>query len=331
MRYCWQGMRLGLVAIAVLALPASVRGQDFQEWLDPELGKLRPRADYRFTQYLDARIEGQPTDFGLIEHSFSVSAVPVYQNARNEVAVSGEVEFQDIDTRARLDDTGKRLPTELWDVAFGGSYRHKFDNGWIGALGLTITSPSDEPFASEDEILPRAVGMLRVPHKERNAIILSLFYLRYEEFLGGVPVPGLAYQYVPSDRFNAVVGVPFTSVEYKPLEKLTLEAQYFPVREVRTRATYELFRPLRLFAGFDADNYSYFLADRLFKRERLFYYELRGMAGARFDLRHVGFQVRGGYAFNRFYFEGDEYQDRRDNRLDVDPSPFVAAGVAVRF
>jgi hypothetical protein len=55
------------------------------------------------------------------------------------------------------------------------------------------------------------------------------------------------------------------------------------------------------------------------------------MAGARFDLRHVGFQVRGGYAFNRFYFKGDEYQDRRHDRIDVDPAPFVAAGLSVRF
>jgi len=28
---------------------------------------------------------------------------------------------------------------------------------------------------------------------------------------------------------------------------------------------------------------------------------------------------------------GDDYSDRRHNRIDVDPGPFVAAGVAVRF
>lgn len=315
--------------LAVLATSAGAQS-DLQSWMNPEMGKLGVRSEYRFTYYPDRDVDGQATDLGLVEHSLSFTA-PVHQDERNEWSVTGDVQVQDLDTGAKGDDTGRRLPDELWDVEIGGSYRHKFDNGWIGAIGLTITSPSDEPFASWDEVIPRGIGMLRIPHGERNAIIASLFYLRYEEFLGGVPVPGLAYQYVHSERLNAIIGVPFTSVEYKPLERLTLEAQYFPLRRVRARATYELFRPVRLFAGYDADNSSYFRADRLFKRERLFYYEHRLMAGGRFDLRHVGFQVRGGYALDRFYFEGDEYSDRRDNRIDVDPGPFVTAGVMVRF
>jgi len=95
--------------------------------------------------------------------------------------------------------------------------------------------------------------------------------------------------------------------------------------------TYQLFRPVRLFTGFDLDNDYYFLVDRFFKSDRLFYYEKHALAGVRFDLRHVGFQVRGGYAFDRYYFVGDDYSDRRHNRIDVDGGPFAAAGVSVRF
>jgi len=56
----------------------------------------------------------------------------------------------------------------------------------------------------------------------------------------GVPVPGIAYQWVPSETFNAVIGVPFSSVEWKPIEPITLEAQYFPTRQVRARATWRI-------------------------------------------------------------------------------------------
>ena len=100
---------------------------------------------------------------------------------------------------------------------------------------------------------------------------------------------------------------------------------------MRVRATYQVFRPLRAWAGFDIDNDEYFLADRSFKADRLFYYEKAGIVGARFDLRHVGFQVRGGYAFDRYYFVGDDYSDRRHNRINVDPGPFFTGGVAFRF
>ena len=315
----------------LVTLPTSARAQaELQEWLNPTLGKLTPRADYRFTYYPDQRVEGQRSDLRVIEHSFSLNT-PIAQDDRNEWALSGDARYQDLHNRAILPDTRQRFPDELWDVTFGGNYRHKFENGWIGAGGVTVGSAGDQPFQRRRDVFLRVLAMLRVPQGERNAVLFSLIYASDNEFVGGIPVPGLAYQYVPSDRFNAVIGAPFSSVEYRPIDPLTLEAQYFPLRRVRTRATYQLFRPLRLFAGYDVDNDRYYLAARTFDRDRLFYYEQRLMAGVRFDLRHVGFQVRGGWAFDRFYFQGDDYSDRRHNRVNVDPGPFVAAGASVRF
>jgi hypothetical protein len=45
------------------------------------------------------------------------------------------------------------------------------------------------------------------------------------------------YQYAPSENLRMVIGVPSSSVEYGPFEKLTLEASYFPLRKLRARAT----------------------------------------------------------------------------------------------
>ena len=275
-------------------------------------------------------MEGQRAELQRIEHSFSLS-VPLSQDSRNEWSLAADVSLQDLDTHAILPDTRERFPGELWDVRAGASYRHQFENGWIGGASLTVGSASDKPFASENEMIVRALGLLRVPHGDRNAWLFSLVYASDQEFLGGVPIPGIAYLYAPSDRFKAVIGVPFTSIEFRPLDALTLEAQYFPLRRVRARATYQLFRPLRLYAGFDWDNDHYFRADRQDKDDQLFYYEKRLTAGVRFDLRHVGFRLSGGYAFDRFYFEGESYSDRHHNRIDIDAGPFVAAQVSVRF
>ncbi|MGH7320252.1 MAG: hypothetical protein ACRELA_11600 [Candidatus Rokuibacteriota bacterium] len=321
---------LALGALLV-AIPTSVGAQaSLQAWVDPTLGKLMPRAEYRLTYYPDQAVEGQQTDLGLTEHSFELST-PLFQDSRDEWSVSAEARYQDIDTRAILPDTRQGFPGELWDVEVGARYRHRFENGWIGAAGLTVGSASDKPFASVDELFVRAITMLRVPHGERNAWIFSLIYASDQEILGGVPVPGIAYAYAPSDRFKAVVGFPFTSIEFRPIEAVTLEAQYFPIRRVRARATYQVFRPLRLFLGFDWDHDRYFLADRQDDDDRLFYYEKRLTAGVRFDLRHVGVRLAGGYAFDRFYFEGEDYSDRNRNRIDVEAGPFVSAQVNVRF
>ena len=100
---------------------------------------------------------------------------------------------------------------------------------------------------------------------------------------------------------------------------------------MRARLTYQLFRPLRVYAGFDWDHDWYLRAGRHVEDHRLFYYEKRLTGGLRFDLRHVGFEVSGGYAFDRFYFEGESYSDRNHNRIDVEAGPFVAVRLGTRF
>ena len=172
-----------------------------------------------------------------------------------------------------------------------------------------------------------------MPSGERNAWLYSPTCANDVEIFGvrHIPIPGIAYLWAPSEKFRAVIGLPFSSVEYKPFAPLTLEASYFPERTVRARATYAVFRPLRVFFGFDADHDSYFLAGRGDKDDQLFYYEKRVTLGMRFDLRHVGIEVTGGWVFDRFYFEGERYSERNENRFNVTDGTFVAARLGFRW
>jgi hypothetical protein len=320
-----------VLALLLLLAPRPAAAQsELMQWLDPRLGNAFGRADYRVTFFPDRKVDEQPTDLGFIQHNVTL-VVPIWQDSRDEWMVSGRLRYQDYDTRAILPDDGRRFPHELWDVRFGGSYRHLFDNGWTAGASFTIGSASDEPFHSTDELIVSAAGLLRVPHRARNAWLFSLYYSNTQEFLGGIPIPGIAYHWVPSDRFNAVVGVPFTSVEYRPLDKLTLDFLYAPVRRVRARATYRPFRPLRAYIGFDWDYDAYFLAKRRDEDDRLFMYDKRVIGGIRFDLRYVGVELYGGYVFDRFYFEGESYSDRRDNRIDIASGPFVGFRIGGRW
>ena len=324
---------LALTAAVVVTASAPARAHaqaEMAQWLSPEFGKAMGRADYRLTLFPDRGVENQPTDFGYDQHNVTL-VTPLFQDLRNEWTLTARGRFQDFDTRAVFAGSGTRYPDELWDVRIGAAYRHKFDNDWIGGGSLTIGSASDKPFDSGDEIIAQLIGFLRVPHRERNAWFFTLIYSNDQEFLSGIPVPGVAYQWVPSETFNAVIGVPFSSIEWKPVEALTFEAQYFPVRRVRVRATWQIFRPLRAYAGFDWDSERHMLADREDEDKRLFYYEKRLTGGARFDLKHVGVEVYGGYVFDRFYFLGESYSDRRKDRFDVEAGPFIGFRVGVRW
>ena len=320
------------VLLVAVGAPGRADGQaEMAQWLSPEFGKAMGRADYRFTLFPDADVKKQSTDFGYEQQNVALVA-PLYQDLRNEWSLTARGRYQDFSTDAVFPSSGRAFPEELWDLRVGTAFRHKFDNDWVGVANLTIGSASDKPFDSEDELLLQAIAFLRVPHRERNAWIFSLVYSSNDqEFLSGFPIPGIAYQWVPSPTFNAVIGVPFSAFEWKPIEPLTFEAAYFPVRNVRARATWRIFRPLRAWVGFDWDNERYMLADRTDDDDRLYYYEKRLSGGARFDLKHVGVEVYGGYVFDRFYFQGDEYSDRRKDRFDVEAGPFVGIRIGVRW
>jgi hypothetical protein len=135
MRQVERLLALARGAISVLAFPAAVFAQ--AEWLSPTLGQAMFRGDFRETYYLDERVKGQGTKLRIIESRLSLTG-PLWQNASDELSISGSARFQDLDTDAVLPATGVRLPGELWDIRFGPTYRHKFDNGWIAGVNVAV-------------------------------------------------------------------------------------------------------------------------------------------------------------------------------------------------
>jgi hypothetical protein len=305
--------------------------EEFLNLANPELGKILVRSDYRITWYPDQPVSGQPTELGLFQQDFSLAG-PLYQSARDEWYASLRIRNQQYDTGAILPDTREGFPDELWNIRLGTGYRHRFESGWIGALEVTVGSPSDRPFAGVDEMDINATAFLRVPARGEDAWLFFLNYGSNREFLPHVPLPGFGYQWEPADQLSAIVTTGVLSLTYKPIETLTLSATYLAVRTVDVRLTYRLFRPVRLWIGFDWTNDRFLRAERADPDDRLFYYEKRVRAGAIIGLaRWLYTDVTVGYSFDRFYFEGESYSDRDQNRIDVDSGPFVQLRVGARF
>jgi hypothetical protein len=317
--------------LGVVALPALAQ-QEFMNLFSPELGELPVRSEYRITVVPDQPVIGQSAELGLLQHDFTLST-PLLQTPNDEWSASFRIRDQEFDTGAVLPDTGEPFPDSLWNVRFGTTYRHRFESGWIGALDVNLGSPSDKPFASWDEMEVSATAILRVPARgSRDAWIFFLNYGSNREFLPHIPIPGFGYAYHPSDQFEAIVTTGLVSLRYQPVEALTLTASYIAVRTVDVRITYQLFRPVRLWVGFDWTNDRYLRADRANPDDRLFYYEKRVRAGAIIGLaRWLYVEVTGGYTFDRFYFEGEGYGDNDQNRIDVEDGLFGAVRIGTRF
>jgi hypothetical protein len=308
-------------------LPAPPAG-GFSPFFNPAVGHFPFRADYRATWFPDEPVTGQPTHLGYVEQNLSFS-FPLWQNATDEMSAAVHVCNELFNTQAVLPDTHQPFPDELWNIHLSTTYRHLFDNGWIGGGTVSVGSASDKPFEGIKEMTAGINAFLRVPQGEHNAWLFSLAYSSNSQL--PIPIPGVAYVWMPNEYFHANIGLPFL-VMYRPWEDLTLDFSYMLLTNVHARATYRVSAPLRIYAGYDWLNESYLLADRVNTDDRFFYYDQRLTGGVQYFFnRHASLDLCGGYVFDRFYFEGQSLSDDHHNRIDVGNGPFLSLQTQIRW
>ncbi len=316
----------------MIAIPSNTEAQsDLKLWFKPSMGDLKPIPFYEAGYFAEESIRHQAADMEFTRHNAGL-IYPAWQNAENEWTLNTSIDYIDFDTRAIFPDSGRRFPDDLTSLQFGTTYRRLFDNDWIGGGNLQFGSASDELFDSGDEMETRATGFLRIPSADDNAWLLFLHYSNNREYLNNIPLPGAGYYFQPTEYCRAAVGIPFLFLDASPFEELRIEMNYFALRKVHAQVTYEMMKPVSLYTRFDWDNDRFFLADRLDDDDRLFFYEKRIGGGVKIELaRNVYLDLSGGFAFDRFFFEGEDYDDRNDNRIELDDGPFAAIRIGVDF
>ncbi|MBW7906721.1 MAG: hypothetical protein LC135_14965 [Phycisphaerae bacterium] len=342
--------RLARAAVPALLLLGSsahapLLAQDGVDRFSPEMGRHTFRFDYGALGYFDRHAQPQrrgpalfsraaaaDDDLSMLRQRLSF-VIPLHQSATDEWLLTPRVTHLLLDTGARLPRSRAALPGSLWDVRVGGLYRHRFDTGIILGADLSIGSASDRPFNSGDEWAADANVFGRFPAGAGNdAWVAYLNYSSNRSFLPHVPLPGAGYQWLPDERLALLAGVPLSTLRWEVVEGLTFEGLYFVPREVRAKLAYRLLRPLSLYVGYDWTSDVFLRHDRADSDHRLFYCEQRVLGGLRWDLsEQCWLDVAAGYAFDRFFFEAEEYADRDDSRINIADGPLLRLQVGLRF
>lgn len=321
-----------LAHLLFILLPTPALAQvEFGKWLGPSIGGQKARVSYKRELYDKTTVSGSEVDLDLAQHDLSLS-IPIAQDSEREWSLSAAQGIHDVDTRACLPSAGECFPDTLQKSSFGLTNRRLLKGGRIVGGHLSVGSASDRPFEGMDETTVQATGFLRMPHKETNAWFFFISYSNNREFLNHVPLPGCAYWYAPSRRFFVILGVPFVTLTMRPTDDTSLSISYLAIHTVRGSAKYQILKKLGLFAKFAWTNQSYYRADRLHHDDRLFYYEKRISTGVTIKLpREFMVEMTGGYSFDRFYFEAEDYNERNRNRLDVEDGSFFSLNLHVHF
>lgn len=321
-----------LIALLVLGSPTGVFAQDnFKYLFNPRLGQLSPTASMsgRFDEQADTK--RQERDFAFQQYKLDLM-FPLRQDEQSELALTGGLGVLDSATTASLLDAGEKFPDHLWHPYLGGFYRKVLDEGKLAGAILKLGSPSDKPFHSIHEVAVNASAFLRVPDQGRNGWYYFLNFSNNRSFLNNIPLPGIAYQQQHSRTLQTILGAPLCSLRWQPCETITAEAMYLFVRTLHAKVTYELSERAKLYSGFDWQNQRWLRAGRDDHDDRIFYYEKRVTIGVDVALtQSMRLDIHGGYGFDRFFFEGDDYGDRDENRISLTDGPFAGVATHLRF
>ncbi len=318
--------------LLVLAAATPAFGQTALQWLDPRTwGEMEYPPRYGVRYRCGQGVANQEASLQWTEHRAS-AAVPIVMDEVQEFSVVPSVEVWHVDTDAWLPDTNEPFPNHLWDVGATLSYRRKLREDHTIGAALEVTSPSDEPFASGEEIKVEALGYYRWDVSESGGWLFLLHYSNGREFLRHVPLPGVAYHYRPDRTLSVFAGVPFSAVRWQATDRLSVEAFWALLHNARARVRYRVAEGWSLYGGFDWASRQWLRHDRDDDDDRLWYYEKRLLTGVTWKPNDcLTLDLSGGYAWDRFFFEGEDYDDRDFNRIDPGDGAFVGASVKVNF
>jgi hypothetical protein len=284
---------------------------------------------YDVRGYFARPVTGQPTDLGLVRQNLNVMA-PLWRDGPDMLMGSVRVRNLFVDTAAVLPDTGQPFPTNLWDIQFGLTGIRQLENGWTAGLMGSIGSASDRPFYGIDEMTLSTMGFLKVPAlRDGDSWLFSFMYSPNGQV--AFPIPGVRYDWNPSERLNVGIGIPF-SVRWTPTDEWRMDLSYLPLTTVNAKMTWTPGPRFSAYAGFEWDSEGYFLVDRRETRDRFFYLEKRLVGGVRLSgFGRAVIDITGGYAFDRSFGAGRNPLDYQYDVVDVAPGPFLGGRVGMKF
>lgn len=320
-----------MILVAMLALSSAAALADpFHRWT-PDLGRLKASAEVETTGFTRQSWHGRDQEMGWLDFA-AKGFIPVMQRERLEVSVQPHFSWRSIQGSGYLETDNHALPEDLYEIGVGSTLRMKLNNGWIVGANLDIASPSDKPFASIDEMTLNTTLFAQMPWKEALDLVAMVNLSNDRSVAPCVPLPGGGLHYYPSRELDVFVGLPFSSARWQPMDNLTLSMRWLLLRDLHAKVSYRVCGPVSVYASFDWADDIWLRHDRHHDENRLTYEDKRVAAGVRWDFSEYMFiDASAGWAWDRFWYEGDSYADRDRNRIKLEEGCFGQIRVGLRF
>jgi hypothetical protein len=319
-----RNLRTAILAFSLTTLLCSATSAFAQT--GPELARRPWREDQVFEAQtsLMAIFEGGTTSstYNMARNATSGRVkVPVPEGYR--MAVGYDHKFYNIGT----DQAG--VPNQLIDqtmaVAFGLPQNDKWTVDFTFGGGIA----SNMQYKDDNAYYAKANAMVTYSIDETAEITFGLNYDGNRPFFPDVPLPGVAYTKRLGKNLTYIVGFPFATVQWRPIDDLSIYSTISPGAFVGG-LTYNILPKLQAYADYN-EHFDGFWVSGNDENDRLFIQIKRAEAGFKIPVcQNFDFTIGGGFAFNTQARHG--WDTRNDSLVArFSDEPFLRVGLGIRF
>jgi hypothetical protein len=236
--------------------------------------------------------------------------------------------FLYLDTHTSLPGFPERLVDQ--SVAFAtpiGKYED-----WIFGASLGVGYAGDSFFGDGDAYYGLASLAAIRQIDDASALVFVLDYDGNRTFLPDIPIPGVEYVRRIGDTLEMTLGVPLSSVRWKPADQLTIELAYYIPYDVRLDIGYEVIPHVTLFGRTRQETEGFYVDGLGQNYYRILFEQRRAEAGLRYSPdEHLNFDVALGYAWGGEFSSGFSTRSSTREIADISDEPYIRAGLELRY
>jgi hypothetical protein len=291
-------------------------------------------------QAVDASADAYLLNGGHVQETGSSLRLSIFESDGRFRLMPGEIasprigySFTAFDmTGAKATGPGRvHLPDQLYDtsVAFAtpiGKY-----GDWIVAISGGIGYTGSSPFGDADAWYGKADFAVIRQLDEGSGIAFVLDYNGNRPYLPDVPLPGFAYIKRIDPTLLLTLGVPVTSVEWKPTDSLRVELGYVLVDEIRARIGYDVAPHWEVFGSAGLRQDAFHLNEITAGNARLLFEQRRAEIGVTWrPTESFDLTIAGGYAWGGEFSTGFDLRNSQ-TLAKLSDEPYLRAGLQIRF
>ena len=235
-------------------------------------------------------------------------------------------------TYYHFDSSNPTIPKELTDTSFAAGIELGKFYDWRSGFTAGIGYAGDTPFGQSNAWYGKATLVVGKSLDPKTDVAFVLDYDGNRTLWPDIPIPGAAYRHEYDPTLSYTIGVPLSSVRWKPkpVSDLTVEITYLLVDNFDARLDYKLSPHWGLFGALEHRQEAFHVED-IGGHDRLFFEQSRSEAGIRWVPRkYTSLTAAIGYAWGSSFSRGWNLYES-DHIADVSDEPYIRFGFETRF